>query len=418
MTGTAHNELAEEVRRLFAGDETYQQDPYRLFARVREESPVLWFDDQTVIVFKHELARTIFANPDGVQQGPFRGPMRERVGKTLTSDEAKIVEDINDFGEHFLSHMNGVDHRAIRRMCQPSFSPRSVGQLRPLVQDACDGLLDELEADATSSGDIVDFMQVASRYPLAVILGLIGAPLTDAAAVYEWTGQVGSRDPAVAAAGLTSLREYGRALVEAHRVDGSDARLSTDLVKAAEEGSITWDGVAAIYAHLLFAGHHTTTFAIGNAMYALLRNPDQWRRLCGDPEGLATSATDEVLRFDPPVLIPPAKVVVGEPITLGDVEVPEGTSVWLCTGSANRDIDVYDDPDALQVDRSPNPHVTFGYGLHHCLGAPVARLEIQILLASAATRFPGLALDISPEDVRFTQMAPLRGLTNLPVTLG
>lgn len=415
MTQVQQGGLAEEVRGLFAGDPAYQQDPYPLFARVRSESPVLWFDDKTVVVFQHETARTLFADPDHVQQGPFRGPMREQVGKQLTAEEATLVEDINNFGEHFLSHMNGADHRAIRRMCQPSFSPKSIAALEEVVQQTCDELLDEAESRARE-GQVVDFMEVASRYPLAVILALIGAPINDAALVYEWTAQVGSREPTTASAGLSSLREYGRDLVEEHRKNGSQARLATDLIKAAEQEQISWDAVAAIYAHLLFAGHHTTTFAIGNAMYALMRHRDQWDKLCMDP-GLAPSATDEVLRFDPPVLIPPAKRVVGDPIVVGAEELSAGTSVWLCTASANRDTDVYDDADELQIDRKPNPHVTFGYGLHHCLGAPVARLEIKVLLTALATRFPKLRLAVPSQEITYTQLAPLRGLSSLPVHL-
>src|SRR5215472_2524677 len=107
--------LADEVRGLFAGDPAYQQDPYPLFARARSEAPVLWFDDSTVVLFRHETARTVFADPDHVQQGPFRGPMREQVGKPLSPEEARLVGDINNFGEHFLSHMNGAGHRAVRR---------------------------------------------------------------------------------------------------------------------------------------------------------------------------------------------------------------------------------------------------------------------------------------------------------------
>lgn len=407
--------LAEEVRGLFAGDPAYQQDPYPLFTRVRSESPVLWFDDTTVVVFRHETARTLFADPDHVQQGPFRGPMREQVGKELSAEEAKLVEDINNFGEHFLSHMNGPAHRAIRRMCQPSFTPKAITRLEEVVQQTCDELLAEAESHARENEDI-DFMQVASRYPLAVILALIGAPIKDAAAVYEWTAQVGSREPATAFAGLSSLREYGRNLVEEHRRKGSQARLATDLINAAKQELISWEGVAAIYAHLLFAGHHTTTFAIGNAVNALMRHRGQWEKLCADP-GLAASATDEVLRFDPPVLIPPAKRVIGDPMVAGTEELPAGTSVWLCTAAANRDPDVYENPEELQIDRKPNPHVTFGYGLHHCLGAPVARLEIRVLLTALATRFPKLRLAVPSQEISYTQLAPLRGLSSLPVHL-
>jgi cytochrome P450 len=408
--------LADEVRGLFAGDPAYQQDPYPLFARARSESPVLWFNDSTVVLFRHENARTLFADPDHVQQGPFRGPMREQVGKALSPEETKLVEDINDFGEHFLSHMNGPSHRAVRRMCQPSFSPKSVSQLEEVVQQTCDDLLAQAESEAREHGT-VDFMEIASRYPLAVILTLIGAPVKDAAAVYEWTAQIGSRDPATAFSGLTSLREYGRELVAEHRRSGSQARLATDLVDRATEGRISWDHVAAIYAHLLFAGHHTTTFAIGNAVYALMLQRDQWEKLCADPT-LAANAAEEVLRVNPPVLIPPAKRVVGDPITVAGQELPAGTSVWLCTAAANRDPDVYDDPDRLQVDRKPNPHITFGYGLHNCLGAPVARLELRVMLAALATRFPGLRLAVAPEAVTYTQLAPLRGISSLPVQLG
>lgn len=405
------DEAAAEFRTLFAGDSGYQQDPYPLFARMRREAPVLWFDDKTVVLFRHQTARTVFVDPDRVQQGPFRGPMREQVGKALSAEEARLVEDINNFGEHFLSHMNGADHRAARRLCQRSFSPKSVAELEAVVERTCAELFDQAREHET-----VDFMEVASRYPLAVILTLIGADTKDAGAVYEWTAQIGSRDPSVAFQGLSSLREYGRDLVEKHRREGAESRLAQDLISAAGEDHISWEGVAAIYAHLLFAGHHTTTFAIGNGVLALLRHRDQWEKLCGDPS-LARSATDEVLRYDPPVLIPPAKTVVGAAVTIESVEVPAGTSVWICTAAANRDSEVYDDPDRLQIDRKPNPHVTFGFGPHLCLGAPVARLETRVLLTKLATEFPKIRLAVPDEDVVYTALAPLRGLTSLPVHL-
>ena len=161
---------------------------------------------------------------------------------------------------------------------------------------------------------------------------------------------------------------------------------------------------------LLLAGHETTTNLIGNGTLALLREPDQWKRLCNEPALLPT-AIEELLRYDGPVQ---ATVRVAlEDVAIDDQVIPEGSLVLVSIGSANHDPDVFEDPDQLDLAREPNPHLAFGFGTHFCLGAPLARLEAQLAFDTLTKRFPGLSL---VEDRPVYRANPvLRGLTSLDV---
>lgn len=190
--------------------------------------------------------------------------------------------------------------------------------------------------------------------------------------------------------------------------------LTTALIKAEEAGdTLTEDELLAMVFLLLIAGHETTVNLIGNGTLALLQNPDQMERLRGEP-ALIKSAVEELLRFTSPVLMTTERYALDD-VTMHDVTIPRGEMILGVIGSANRDETVFDKPDELNLAREPNKHISFGQGIHFCLGAPLARMESQIALNTLLKRKPHLQLRVAPESLRWRPSIMLRGLQALPV---
>jgi cytochrome P450 len=214
---------------------------------------------------------------------------------------------------------------------------------------------------------------------------------------------------------LAQFRAYVGELIARHRAGGNVEGLVADLLAAEQTEQISDDEVVAMFVHLLFAGHETTTNLIGNSMLALLRNPSEWDRLRADPS-LAATCVDEVLRYDPSVQFFQRKATAGGTIAGTDIE--SGTIVVMLNASANRDPAAFDDPNRFDITRSPNNQLAFGHGIHFCLGAPVARLETRMLLHALATRFPDLRSEASLDDIRIFPNVNLRGPERFPLSLG
>ena len=206
---------------------------------------------------------------------------------------------------------------------------------------------------------------------------------------------------------------YIRRLVASRRADPRDDLVSA-LVQAEEAGEqLSEDELVAMVFLLLVAGHETTVNLIGNGMLALLKNPDQMERLRADPT-LIKSAVEELLRYDSP-LETATERYAREDVTIAGVTIPRGGLVYAVLASANRDERQFPDPDALDITREPNRHLSFGLGPHFCLGAPLARLEGQVAIGTLLRRLPDLRLAVAPESLRWRRGLVLRGLEALPV---
>jgi cytochrome P450 len=311
------------------------------------------------------------------------------------------------------------DHTRLRRLVQKAFTPRVIEELRALVQELVDAQLERVAVE----GEMDVIADLAFPLPFTVISRMLGMPDADANELRDLSHTiVKTLDPILsdddiraAADADERMDEHLDAAIAWKRKQPADDLLSA-LIAAEESGDVLSDDELRSQVALLFiAGHETTVNLIGNGTLALLRDREQFTRLRDDP-GLDANAADELLRYDSPVQFSGRGVL--EDLRIDDQVIPAGSAVMVCLGSANRDPARWG-PHAETVDVGrPNvkDHVSFGGGVHHCLGAALARLEGQVAIPSLIRRFP---------DMQLTSDAPswngrlvLRGLDSLPVTLG
>lgn len=306
------------------------------------------------------------------------------------------------------------DHRRLRRLLTTTFTPRMVEQARPMIGRVADRLLDTL------AGDVVD-VHNGLTYPLpAMVVGeLLGIPDADRPAFQAWALDLvlvvgsGRLTPALAsraAAGMAGMRSLMARLVAERRGDPGPDLLSA-MTAATDDGDrLTADELYANALFLMTAGHETATNMLSNGILALLRHPEQLALLRADP-GLLDTAIEEMLRYDGPVQI--AARVADRDREVRGLPLRRGDAVIVMLGAANRDPDVFADPDTFDITRSPNPHVAFSHGVHFCLGAALARAEAQVLLPRLLDRFPTLRL--ADEHVEWQPTLDFRGPTRLLV---
>jgi cytochrome P450 len=297
-----------------------------------------------------------------------------------------------------------ADHARMRRLLQPHFSPKRMRALRPRVEALTAELLDDL----TSPADL--HAAVALPLPILVICELLGVPYADRDEFRAWTTDVGNtKDRATSERGLGRLFAYGQELVARKRAEPGDdvvSRLCAEDLDDAE--------VAMLSMSLLFAGHETTVVQIGLGALLLLQDPAQWQALAAD-QTLVPTAVEEILRTGRRggVGIPR---YAREPFTVDDTKIETGDLVLLHTNAANHDPTVYDNPDQLNITRQAAPHLTFGHGTRYCLGAPLARIELQSVFTQLPTRFPTMRLATDPKALKQRENTLTGGLEHLPVT--
>jgi pimeloyl-[acyl-carrier protein] synthase len=310
--------------------------------------------------------------------------------------------------------MDPPDHTRVRKLVNKAFTPKRIATLHAHIETIVRELVDE--AQLKGSFDLIH--DLAEPLPAVVIAELLGVPASDHRMFREWSSALinsfAAQSPEArrtgAAAGQ-SLFGYLAETIAARRRDPKDDLISA-MIHAQEESDALSDAeLLATSNLLLLAGHETTTNLIGNGTLALLREPDEWRRLCADP-GLLPSAIEELLRFDGPVQAT-VRVALAD-VTIDEHTIPEGALVLVNIGAANHDPAVFERPDELDIARDPNPHLAFGFGAHFCLGAPLARLEAKLAFEALTRRFPRLTLvDDTP---RYRPNPVLRGLVSLELS--
>jgi cytochrome P450 len=319
-----------------------------------------------------------------------------------TGESALFGGPLGDFAtEH-------ADHARMRSLLQPHFSPRRMRELRPRVEELTARLLDDL-AEREAPTDLNE--AVALPLPIAVICELLGVPLADRNMFRTWTQEAADvRDRARSERGLAALFAYGRELVASKRRQPRDDVISR---LAATEG-VSDATAAGLGMSLLFAGHETTVVAIGIGAVHMLTRPRQWQALHDDPTRIAT-AVEEVLRIH-------TAGGGGIPryartdLEIAGVAVQAGDLVLLDTGAANHDGSIFPEPDTLDVTRRASAHLTFGHGARYCIGAPLARIELQVVFSQLVQRFPTMRLAVGVEELRFNTGVLTGGLLELPVT--
>ncbi|MGH9047072.1 MAG: cytochrome P450 [Acidimicrobiales bacterium] len=310
-------------------------------------------------------------------------------------------------------NMDPPDHTRLRRLVSGAFSPRAIAGLEPWIEDRTEELLDGL--DAKDGFDLIEAL--ALPLPIAVICHLLGVPVKDQAHFRVWGRDIAaSLEPmlsppdAAAMASEVALAAYLRDLIQERRAQLDESLLSA-LIATEEEGDrLSATELVNTCLLLLVAGFETTVNLIGNGAMALIDAPDQWDRLRHEPE-LLPGAIEELLRYDSPVQA--TSRAATEDIELEGKEIPKGATIIVSTGGANRDPAAFDHPDRLDVLRTgANRHLSFSLGIHHCLGAALARLEGRLAIGAITRRFPRLELAGTP--VR-RPLLVLRGYESLPV---
>ncbi len=315
--------------------------------------------------------------------------------------------------ERNMLDLDPPDHTRLRSLVHKAFTPQLVDKMRTRLQTLADELLDVV----ASRGEMDLIKDYALPLPMTIITEILGVPTKDRDSFHKWSNAVVSltspKPTLRVIPGVWRFIRYLRRFFKVRRRDPRDDLVSA-LITAEEAGDrLSEDELLAMVFLLLIAGQETTVNLIGNGMLALLQNPHQMERLRGDPS-LIKSAVEELLRYTSPVLMTTERYALDN-ATMHDVTIPRGEMILGVIGSANRDETVFDNSNELNLAREPNKHLSFGQGIHFCLGAPLARMESQIAINTLMERVPNLQLKIDPESLRWRSSMMLRGLQTLPV---
>ena len=399
--------------RFAPADVEFIADPYADYAELRESEPVR-YDEAT----DHWLVSR-YTDVDALLRDRRFGrtylhvATHEAMGRPPPPDWHDPFWDLINAG---ILDMEPPDHTRVRKLVSKAFTPRFVENLRPRVQAIVDDLVDAI----AEAGEVDLLPALAEPLPVAVIAEMLGVPQADQHLLRPWSGdivkmyelnpRVEGQEAAVRASGEFAV--YLRDLARKRRSDPGDDLIS-GLVQVIDEGqTLTEDELVGTCALLLNAGHEATVNSTLLGWWALFRHPDRLKELRAD-HSLIPSAVEELLRFQTP--LPMFERWVLEPFELHGVRIPKGAELGLLFDSANHDPSVFDRPEELRLDRKPNPHLTFGAGIHFCLGAPLGRIELQLSFRALLERFPELEL---VEEPRFKPNYVIRGLEGLRVRTG
>lgn len=384
--------------------------PYPLYRRLREGDPVHrsrairgWF------LFRHADCLAVLRDQRfSADDRNYAGYAQQRAWEV-----ADGLADPKEPDEPPMLRRDPPDHTRLRKLVSKAFTPRAIERLRPRVEEVVDELLSPL----ARGGELDLIHGFAVPFPVTIIAEMLGIPAGDFATFKRWSDHlVGFLDP-LASPGPQALRRtvdefqgYMSRLADLRRREPAEDLL-TALVQAEEQGDhLSEQELRGTLALLLAAGNETTTNLIGNGVLALLRHPDQLARLREEPE-IAGRAVEELIRFDSPVQL--TMRIPTEDFDFAGVRFERHQAVVTVLGSANRDPEAFERPDELDLGRAPNEHLAFGYGIHFCLGAQLARLEGEVAFRELARRFPDLRL--AKGEPKRRRLTFLRGLQALPV---
>ena len=387
-------------------DPEFLADPYPTYHRLRDEDPVHHSPLDFWVLTRYEDVVAVLRDPRFIKE-PLVSVVAARFGVTVPPGVGLSMLD-----------RDPPDHTRLRSLVSKAFTPRVVEGLRPRIQKIVDDLI--TRAEAVGRMDLIE--EFAYPIPVNVICEMLGVPIEDHERFKGWSLDIArgldsvwlppeSEIPKRSGAARHAIGDYMRGLIAERRASPRGDLLSA-LIAAEEAGDkLSEDELIATCILLLIAGHETTVNLIGNGTLALLRHPEELRRLRETP-GLITSAVEELLRYDGPVQRT-ARITSTE-VTIGGRTIGKGEMVMPFIGAADRDPSQFTGPDRLDLGRTDNRHIAFGWGIHFCLGAPLARVEGQIAIDTLVRRLPRLTLvDDEPE---YRQSLTLRGLKALPVT--
>jgi hypothetical protein len=383
-------------------------DPYPAFAAARAVAPVQWHEGLGLwLAFTHAGSNAV---------------LRDRRLGRIWRDR----EPAERFGQFNLVHRNAIlemeppEHTRLRRLVSAAFARGHVERLRPWVEQLAGELVDGLVERSGGTAEVDVLAGMAEELPVAVIAELLGVPAADRPLLRPWSNAIVKmyeygRTEAVEDAAERAAAEFVAYLrdlaAERRRTPGEDLLTHLVTVRDSDGDRLTEDELVTTCVLLLNAGHEATVNVSGNGLLALLEHRDQLARLRADPALLPT-AVEELMRFDSPLQL--FERTATADVEVGGVTVREGQKVAALLGAANRDPAVFADPDVLDVGRADNPHISFGAGVHFCIGAPLARVELQASFGALLGRTTDLEL---ARPARRRPEFVIRGLAELPVVL-
>ena len=392
-------------------DHHHRRNPFEFLRELRETEPVHQSGADTWIISDYDMALDALRD-DRLS----RGAAGYQTAATMF-DAGPAVELFRGR----LVNSDGDTHTRRRKLVNRSFTPRAVSRWRPFIEKTVDELIDAIEP--LGSVDLVPTF--CYPIPERVICGMLGVPHQDHERFEGWTQVLNNRsvtgiDDAEqrerGARALTEFGEYVAAIIADRRKDPADDLVSQLIATEAEGDKMDETELVAMIVEMIGGGHDTTANTIANGVLTLLMHPEQFQKLARDPD-LIPSAVEEILRYRSAVQLSLNRLAT-EDVTYGGVTIPAGSMVVLSLAGANRDPALLEDGEAFDVSRDvgDNRHLSFGFGAHHCLGASLARAEVQCALTSLISRLPGLKLAAEPAELPYRNQALITAPVELPVS--
>ncbi|WP_432153503.1 cytochrome P450 [Streptomyces tricolor] len=393
-------------------DPAFVADPYPAYAELRARGRVIRYEPTDQWLVPHHADVSALLRDRRLGRTYRHRFTHEEFGRTPPPPEHEPFHTLNDHG---MLDLEPPDHTRIRRLVSKAFTPRTVERLRPYVH----GLAHELVAALVREGGGDLLSDVAEPLPVAVIAEMLGVPEADRALLRPWSADIcgmyelnpSPESAARAVRASVEFSDYLRELIAARRKEPGEDLIS-GLIAAHDEGDrLTEQEMISTAVLLLNAGHEATVNATVNGWWALFRNPAQLAALRAD-HSLVPSAIEELMRYDTPLQLFERWVL--DDIEIDGTTVPRGAEIAMLFGSANHDPAVFTGPDRLDLTREDNPHISFSAGIHYCIGAPLARIELAASMTALLQQAPTLTLASEPK--RKPNFV-IRGLERLDVEL-
>jgi len=390
------------------------QDPYQYYGQIRDQDPIHWNELYELwVITRHDDLVWMTRNHEQFSNAVMANDPRPAYPAIYESDN-EIYDFVKSYqADMFIQH-DRPDHLEMRKVLHAYFTPKSMEEWRPLVKSATAELLDAAE----ERGNIDLMTDLAVPLPVLVIAEMMGVPESERGHIRmlaEKLLNLGRGEPdrmRLLAEGMKGMDEYVNPMVEERMVNPKDDFISV-LAAGEKSGVFTREQVLINAALLLLAGHETTINLICNGTLSFMNNRDQWDILKSDTQGMMVRATEEALRYDSPVKS--ISRIAGEDVEMRDKQIKKDDRIRWFISSANRDPEKFENPDTMDITRWPNPHVAFGAGIHHCLGATIARVEGQEVFRELADRYPNL--ELKTNEMEYQPSITFRSIKSLPVSI-
>ncbi len=390
------------------------KDPFQYYGRIRDEDPVHWNElYQLWVITRHDDLVWLARNHERFSNSVWKNDPLPAYPAIYDSDQ-ELYDFMRDYRGNQLVQFDRPEHLAMRKVVHSYFTPKSMEEWRPLVKSAIKELLDAAE----EKGDVDLMRDLAVPLPVLVIAEMMGVPESERSLIRTlsekllFNGRSAPDRMRMVVEGIQGINEYVDPIVEDRMVNPKDDFI-TVLAEGEKSGVFTREQVLGNTALLLLAGHETTINLICNGTLAFMNHRDQWDLLKANPEGLMVRATEEALRYDSPVKS--IQRIATEDVEMRGKQIKKDDRIRWFMSSANRDPNKFENPDAMDISRWPNAHVAFGAGVHHCLGATIARVEGQEVFKALAERYPNL--ELKTHDMEYQESITFRSVKTMAVSL-